>query len=114
MVAAASKEIIDDKDVGIKEREMLKVISEKVKEKRAYHSIWREGKALLQAELYEELDTMMEVAEENFKEKEAAYNKAVEEESIYIKIKGEDFDKAMTVYNASLNVRFDLDELKER
>jgi len=67
----------------------LKLIIENIKEHRAYHSLWREAKALLLAELYEELDAMMEAAEENFKEKETAYNKAVKEESMYVKILGE-------------------------
>ena len=31
-----------------------------------------------------------------------------------VTLKGEAFDKAMHLYNASLNVRYDLDELKER
>jgi hypothetical protein len=115
-IAEASEEIIDAKEVGVRERGPMKEIIQKAKEKRAYNNMWKDAKTMyFKVEGgKEELQTMMETVEENFKEKEKEYNTAVRKKALKLKEIGRTFDKALCTYNASLTIRFDLDELKEK
>ena len=78
VIADAAQLVIDSKDIGLSEREKMKDIITNAKESRLYATIWKEAKGLLLNEHFDELDTMFETIEENFKEKEAEYNEAVE------------------------------------
>lgn len=113
-IADAAEEVIETKTVGVSEITKVKKIIRKCKEKRAYNTMWKDAKILFQKGDKEELKTMMETVEENFKEKESQYNEAVRKKALKLKEIGILFDKALTQYNASLNIRFDLDEWKQK
>jgi hypothetical protein len=117
-VADAAEEIVDAREVGLSERPKMKEIIRKAQERRAYNSMWKEAKTLFLRGSKEELTTLFYTVQMWFKEKEEEYNVAVaknrKDPTYSIKVFAKNFDKALTQYNASLTIRFDLDELKEK
>lgn len=92
--------------------------------------MWNEAKCLYEHGDRDELSLMMETIKETFEEKEASYNEAVkdlteegegldfhhmtETTAANVKLLGREFDRALTSYNASLNIQFDLDGMYEK
>jgi hypothetical protein len=113
-IADAADEIVVEKVVGIKEIPKMKELINKSREKRAYNLMWKDAKTLYLKGQKVELTTMMETVEEDFKEKEKEYNEAVKKKALKLAEIRKRFDKSLTTYNASLNIRFDLDELKQK
>jgi hypothetical protein len=76
-IADAAEEIVEAKEVGLKEKPKMKAIINKAKEKRQYNLMWKDAKTLFLKGKKEDLSIMMETVKEDFEEKEKEYNTAV-------------------------------------
>lgn len=55
----------------------MKLIINKIREKRCYNGMWKMAKVMWQKGESDELTCMMDTVKENFEEKEKEYNEAV-------------------------------------
>lgn len=65
-IAEAAEEIVEAREVGIKEKPKMKKLINKAKEKRQYNLMWKDAKTYYLTGRKEELATMMETVTENF------------------------------------------------
>lgn len=101
-------------DFGLKDAGVMKEYIYYAKERRAYNSMFGEARYLWRMREFDELWLMWLIIRTTFEEKEIEYNDAVAANTWNVEIIGKEFDKALTSYNASLNIQFDLDEMAEQ
>jgi hypothetical protein len=115
-IVYAGEQIVKENHLGFRDSPKLQEQIEWTKEKRAYNTMYSEAKQLYLSGSFDELRMMMETVKEAFEDAELAYitaknDKTANNQATVDKL-GIAFDKALTQYNASLSVQFDVDSLK--
>jgi len=113
-IAGAGDQVLAEKAVAAAEAPALRELIQEAKEQRAYNSLWLECKTLSTRGETDELALMMETIKEAFEAKEQAYNAALKKKAENALKLGAELDKALTTYNASLNIQFDLEEQRDQ
>jgi hypothetical protein len=110
----AGSDMIGYGDFGIKDAPKMKEYITYAKERRAYNNMFGEARTLYLTGEFDELTLMWQIIKETFDEKEIEYQDATAARHWNVEQIGKEFDKALTSYNASLNVQFDLEEMAEQ
>jgi hypothetical protein len=113
-ITGAGDQVLAENAVTAEEEPAFKDIIQDAKEQRAYNSLWLECKTLFTNGETDELALMMETIQEAFEEQEQAYNEALENNADNVSRLGAALDKALITYNASLNIQFELEELRDQ
>jgi hypothetical protein len=113
-LTGAGEEVLAENAVAAEEETAVQDIVQEAKEQRAYNRLWLECKTLFTSGETDELALMMETIREAFEEKEQAYKAAAEAKAENAPKLGAELDKALITYNASLNIQFDLEEMRDQ
>jgi hypothetical protein len=110
LVQQTFDELTKGDDISVREKEQLAEIKLEAERQDAYNSIYDEAYPLAIAGEEMELSTFFVSIENDYLRAEAAYDEATAKKSKKAAELGIAYDKALLVYNAALDVEFDLEE----
>jgi hypothetical protein len=110
LIEQSLKDLAASDEVSVRETEKIRALEKAAKEKEAYNRLYAEALPIARGGDEMELDTYFAALESGFKKVESEYNWAVANKKPNAKDLGEAFDKALLIYNAALDVRFDVTE----